>query len=156
MPDIKLLMYISAPVEICFDLSRSIDLHTKSVQHTREKAIKGVTSGLIGVNETVTWKAKHFGIWWKLTSKITELRRPDFFVDEMVKGTFKSFRHEHHFQKQGNETIMTDYFSFQSPLGLLGKAVNHLFLTQYMRRFLKKRNQFIKEVAESSAWKEIL
>ncbi len=112
MPKIKLITIIWAPIELCFDLSRSIDLHIISTKHTGEQAISGITTGLIGLNEMVTWRAKHFGIWQTLSTKITEYQRPLYFVDEMIKGAFKSFRHEHHFKTGHIETTMVDLFDF--------------------------------------------
>jgi len=148
MPSVKITTTINAPIERCFDLSRSIDLHTDSMKHTGEKAIAGRTSGLIELGETVTWEAKHLGIRQRLTSKITEFEFPDYFVDEQVSGAFKSFRHEHRFVQQDNQTLMTDIFSFESPLGVLGRLANVLFLKSYMKRLLLKRNLLIKQVAE--------
>jgi ligand-binding SRPBCC domain-containing protein len=145
---IQLITSINAPIEKVFDLSRSIDLHMESTKQTGEKAIAGKTSGLIGLGETVTWRAKHFGIWQTLTSKITEYNCPNLFVDEMVSGAFKSFRHEHHFTTSGDQTIMKDVFEFESPLGVLGSAFNKLILTKYMMRLLKVRNRIIKMAAE--------
>ena len=150
MPKIELTTHINAPVEKVFDLSRSIDLHMESTKQTGEKAIAGKTSGLIGLGETVTWRAKHFGIWQTLTSKITEFDRPNLFVDEMVSGAFKSFRHEHHFSTSGNQAVMKDVFEFESLLGILGKIFNKLILTRYMTNLLKERNRVIKEVAEAN------
>lgn len=149
MPRIELKTEIGASREIVFDLSRSIDLHKISTEHTNEEAIDGKTSGLIGSEEWVTWRAKHFGVYQKLTSKITEFNRPDFFADEMVSGAFKSFRHEHHFKEFNDGTLMTDYFDYESPFGLLGNLANRIFLKKYMKRLLEKRNQTIKEFAES-------
>ncbi|MBD1392840.1 SRPBCC family protein [Mucilaginibacter glaciei] len=151
MPSIILTTYINASVELCFDIARSIDVHIASTKHTGERAIAGRTSGLIELGETVTWRAKHFGIWQNLTSKITDFDKPRFFADEMVAGAFKSFRHEHHFRSDGRRTIMSDVFVFESPLGFLGRAANWLFLTNYMTRLLEKRNSVIKEVAEQNA-----
>ena len=128
-----------------------------STQQTNEIAVAGVITGLIRLNESVTWKARHFGVWQKLTSEITEFKYPDYFVDEMVKGAFKSFRHEHYFkEKENNMTEMIDKFSYESPLGILGSLADKLFLKRYMTDLLDKRNQTIKEVAESDRWKEIL
>lgn len=93
MPIITLHTLINAPINRCFDLSRSIDLHKISTEHTKEEAIAGVTSGLINRDESVTWRAIHFGISQTLSTKITEFERSTFFVDEMVKGAFKSIRH---------------------------------------------------------------
>jgi ligand-binding SRPBCC domain-containing protein len=131
-------------------------LHILSTEQSNERAIGGKTSGLIGLNESVTWRAKHFGIRQNLTSKITEFKRPTFFVDEMEKGAFKSFRHEHHFEVLNGKTSMTDIFDYSSPLGVLGKIADHLFLKRYMTHLLETRNQVIKDYAESGKWKEIL
>ena len=150
MPKIILTTLIHAPIEKVFDLSRSIDLHMESTRQTGEKAIAGKTSGLIELGETVTWKAKHFGIWQTLTSKITEYDHPNLFVDEMVSGAFKSIHHQHHFIASGNQTIMKDIFEFESPLGVLGRIFNKLILTKYLTKLLKERNRVIKEAAESS------
>jgi ligand-binding SRPBCC domain-containing protein len=148
MPKIELATLVHAPIEKVFDLSRSIELHMESTKQTGEKAIAGKTGGLIGLGEAVTWRAKHFGIWQTLTSKITEFDRPNLFVDEMVSGAFKSFRHEHHFTTSGNQTIMEDIFEFEAPFGFLGQIFNKLILTRYMTKLLKGRNRVIKEAAE--------
>tara|TARA_B100000508_G_scaffold140085_1_gene139968 strand:+ start:59855 stop:60331 length:477 start_codon:yes stop_codon:yes gene_type:complete len=156
MPEIELKTEIKASIDVVFDLSRSIDLHKISTQHTNETAIDGKTSGLIGDGEFVTWRAKHFGVYQKLTSKITEYNRPTLFVDEMVKGAFKSFRHEHHFEQRSEGTLMTDYFDYVSPYGWLGKLADMLFLKKYMTNLLKKRNEVIKSFAESGRYKEVI
>lgn len=156
MPRIELNTEINAPITVVFDLSRSIDFHKKSTERTGEKAIAGKTSGLIELNESVTWRAKHFGVPQNLTSKITVLRRPDIFVDEMTKGVFKSICHQHLFLAEGNKTLMIDIFEFESPLGFLGRAVNRLFLHKYLKEFIIERNQQIKAMAESDGWKEFI
>ena len=156
MPIIELHTKIKADKSVVFDLARSIDPHKISTEQTNEEAIAGKTSGLIGINESVTWKAKHFGITQTLTSKITVFEMPNYFTDEMVSGAFKKFKHEHHFSEYGNETLMTDFFDYESPLGILGKIADSLFLKKYMRKLLMKRNQIVKEFAESEKWKEII
>ncbi len=154
---IELHTEINAPIDRCFDLSRSIDLHKISTQHTNEEAIAGVTSGLIDLHETVTWRARHFGIRQTLTTKITKYERPAFFVDEMLSGAFTRFSHEHHFEVlQNGMTLMTDRFDYQSPLGILGRLIDVIVLKRYMTRLLEKRNQTIKEFAETDKWKLVL
>lgn len=152
MPTIQLHTEINAPIKRCFDLARSIDLHLISTKHTGETAIAGKTSGLIELNETVTWRAKHFFVWQTLTSKLVELNSPNFFADEMVKGAFKSFRHEHYFFTVNGKTIMKDVFMFKSPFGVLGMLFNLISLTGYMKSLLEQRNMVIKQVAESDKW----
>jgi len=156
MPVIRIEMTINAPIQRCFDLSRSIDLHQISTIQTKERAIAGKTEGLINLNETVTWQAKHFGITQKLTSQITVFNSPHYFVDEMVKGAFKSFKHEHHFEECNGQTLVTDKFDYASPLGILGRLFDKIVLEKYMFKLLYKRNQVIKEYAESEKWKQVL
>lgn len=156
MPKIELQTEINSTLEICFDLSRSIDLHKLSTAQTNEQAIAGKTKGLINLNETVTWQATHLGVRQKLTSKITAFDRPYYFVDEQTKGIFKSIFHEHKFEQFGDKVIMKDIFEFHSPFGFLGKIFNKLVLTNYLKDLLIKRNQLIKEFAETEKWKAIL
>lgn len=156
MPIIKLRTEIKADIELVFDLTRSIDLHKISAAHTKETAIGGRTSGLLEPGETVTWRAKHLGIYQKLTSRVTGFERPVYFADEMVKGAFNKFKHEHFFSTVKGGTLMIDIFDYQSPLGILGKLANHLFLKRYMTKFLSSRNEGLKHYAETNLWKEVL
>lgn len=157
MPRIELETIIATEnIELVFDLIRSIDLHLISTGKSNEKAIRGKTTGLISLGETVTWRAKHLGFYQELTSIITDYNRPTFFADEMQKGAFKSFRHEHYLRQENKKVIVKDIFEFKSPYGLLGKLVDVLFLKNYMKRFLVERNEIIKNYAESKKGQEII
>ena len=156
MIKIHLTTVINAPVERVFDLSRSINLHKISVAHTEEKVIAGVTTGLVKENDTVTWQAKHLFKIRQFTSKITAMKIPEYFTDEMTKGDFKSFFHQHHFKIIDNGTIMIDIVEFESPYGIFGKLFNSLYLENYMKKLLLQRNAVIKMYAESNKWKVIL
>ncbi|MDQ6695558.1 MAG: SRPBCC family protein [Chloroflexota bacterium] len=151
MPVIHLETEIVAPIEICFDVARSIDVHEAAASKTSERAVAGVTSGLIGLGETVTWEAVHFGITQRLTSHITRYERPHLFVDEMVKGAFHSFTHIHEFKGTSRGTLMIDEFSYTAPLGLLCRIADRLFLKVYMETFLQERASHLKHVAEDFA-----
>ena len=156
MPTIHLTTFVAAPADRVFDLCRSIELHRKSMAHTGEEAIAGTTNGLIGLDETVTWKAKHLMKTRVLRSRITAMTRPLSFTDEMVDGDFKSLKHEHHFKAIDNGTLLIDLFTFESPYGGLGKLVNQLYLTKYLKNLLELRNKMIKEYAESEKWRFII
>jgi ligand-binding SRPBCC domain-containing protein len=156
MPTINLTTFIAAPAKRVFDLSRSINLHKISTADTNEKAIAGTTSGLINLNETVTWQAKHLFKTRQLTSKITVMQSPLLFTDEMTKGDFKSFKHQHHFKEVKNGTLMIDIIDFESPYGVLGTIVNKFYLKKYLENLLLKRNKVIKQYAETEKWKVIL
>jgi ligand-binding SRPBCC domain-containing protein len=140
MPIIKIEIEINAPIERVFDLARCIDLHEETMSKTGEKAIEGVTKGLINLGETVTWQATHFGISQKLTSKITVCDRPFHFQDVMIKGAFKRFTHDHFFALNGEKVLMKDIFDYNSPLWILGKIADALVLKSYMKNLLTERN----------------
>jgi ligand-binding SRPBCC domain-containing protein len=157
MARIELVTRIAAPPERCFDLARSIELHTRSTSATGERAVSGRTSGLLELGDEVMWQARHFGIRQRLTSRITAFDRPRYFRDSMVRGAFRRFDHDHYFTPDGaGGTVVWDVFDYHAPLGMLGWLVERLFLTRYMRRFLDARNREVKAVAESEAWRQYL
>ena len=156
MPTIHLTTFINAPVERVFDLARSIDLHKKSMAHTREEAVAGVTTGLVSLHDTVTWKGKHLGKIRVFKSRVTALQKPLLFSDEMAEGDFKSYAHEHHFKQVENGTIMIDIVNFEAPYRGIGRLFSKLFLTKYMRRLLEMRNHAIREYAETDKWKNFI
>jgi ligand-binding SRPBCC domain-containing protein len=152
VPVIEFNTDIHAPIERVFDLSRSVDLHMASTAQTRERAIAGVTSGLMTLGQEVTWRAKHFGSWQHLTSRITAFERPVYFRDSQVRGIFRRLDHDHFFTARGDVTLMRDVFDFESPLGIFGRVANRLFLIRYMTQLLATRNTLIKTAAETDQW----
>jgi ligand-binding SRPBCC domain-containing protein len=156
MPEIEVITRVNAPQARCFYLALSVDLHAVSAQQTQEQVVGGVRSGLLHLGDEVTFRARHFGIWQTLTSKITAYQAPGYFCDEMQRGAFKTMRHEHYFEPEGASTIMRDVFEFTSPLGFLGKIADVLVLSAYLRRFLEQRGAIVKYYAETDAWQTVL
>lgn len=140
---------IKAPSKIVFDLARNIDIHTLSVSQTKEQAIAGKTSGLINLNETVTWRGKHFGLYLNHQSKITALVAPYHFTDEMIKGHFTFFRHEHLFEIRDDITIMIDKIEYLPPFGIIGKLFDLLLLKKHLYDMILNRNKLLKHLAEN-------
>jgi ligand-binding SRPBCC domain-containing protein len=151
VPIIVLRTRVAAPPSRCFDLARDVGLHQRSTAASRERAVAGVTSGLLGPGDEVTWEATHFRVRQRLSSRITVFEPPYRFVDEMVRGAFRRFRHEHQFLAVDGGTEMVDIFDYTSPLGLLGRLADLLFLRAYMTRLLRERNAYLKREAESAA-----
>ncbi|MBQ4821498.1 SRPBCC family protein [Aquimarina sp. MMG016] len=146
---IQLRTLIKAPIEEVFDLSRNIDFHINSAKQTKEKAIAGRTSGLIGLHETVTWRGKHFGIYLTHQSKITDFEYPNRFTDEMVKGHFRSFKHQHIFKDSETGTEMIDILEYKTPYGFWGYFFDTMMLKRHLTQFLQNRNSFIKSSLEN-------
>lgn len=159
MVTLKELTVIRAPIDRCFDLARSVEVHLAGNVHFGEAAVasSGVTSGLLNLGESVTWRAKHFRFRHRLTSKITSFDRPASFQDTMLRGPFRSMQHDHLFRPLStDETEMRDVFRFAAPLPILGRLAELVVLRRYMQSLLRERNAVIKQIAESDAWKRYL
>jgi len=153
MTRIVLLTSIASPIERCFDLARSIDLHMASTNWSGERAIAGVTTGLIGAWQEVTWRGRHFGFTLTHTSRITAYERPKYFQDCMVRGRFRRFCHDNYFELHDSRTLMRDEMEFEAPLWAVGRLVEWAILARHMRSLLEGRNRCIRETAESGDWK---
>ena len=138
-----------APPEACFDLALDVDFHQESTWQTGEQVVGGVTSGLLGLGDVVTWEARHFGRRWRLTAEITQCVRPHFFADEQQRGPFRWMRHAHFFVPREGGTLMVDVFRYAAPLGPLGRLAEALALDRHLRGFLYRRNACLKQAAES-------
>jgi ligand-binding SRPBCC domain-containing protein len=159
MVELKEITIISAPIERCFDLARSVEVHLAGNVHFGESAVAvgGVTSGLVDLGQRVTWRAKHLGVWQNLTSEITRYDRPNYFCDEMIEGAFKRMEHDHYFSGTTPiETVMTDVFRFAAPLPFFGRIAEAVVLRRYMKNLLHERNDVIKKIAESEEWRRYL
>ena len=156
MAVITIQTVIAAPRERVFDLARSVDAHQDTAAATGERAVAGVTTGLLGLDEEVTWRAKHFGVVQHLRVKMTQFDRPAHFQDVMLEGAFRSMQHDHSFEEVDGKTVMRDRFEFVAPLGFLGRIAERLFLVRYMRSFIVERNAVLKQTAESDAWRRYL
>jgi ligand-binding SRPBCC domain-containing protein len=149
MSTIILETLINAPAEICFDLMRDIRIHIETTAQTDEKAIAGVTDGKIGLGQTVTFEGRHFNLRQRLTVKVVEFDRPRLFVDEMIEGSFKTFKHIHEFFPTEIGTLMKDTLIWTSPFGVLGECVDKLLLERHLHKLVCTRNAKLKEIAES-------
>jgi hypothetical protein len=150
---------IDAPIDRCFDLSRSVEVHLVANIHSGEQvlAISGITSGLPELSQQVTWRAKHFGVWQNLTSKFTAMQPPTYFQATMVKGIFRSMQADHYFRTlPSGATEMKDLFRVAAPLPVLSQLAEILFLRRYMLALLRERNTVIKQIAESNDWQRYL
>jgi len=153
------LTAIRAPIDRCFDLARSVEVHLAGNIHSGEQAVAaaGVTAGLLGPGQRVTWRAKHFSIWFQLTSEITGMKGPGYFQDTMIRGPFRQMQHDHYFRVQRDgTTAMRDVLRFGAPMGFLGRLIEIAVLREYMKRLLRERNEAIRRIAESDEWRNYL
>ncbi len=156
METIRSETWINAPIERCFLLSLSVDLHVASARSSREQAIEGVTTGLISEGQTVTFRGRHLGLRLRHESRIAVMRPYSYFRDVMVSGVFSHFEHDHHFAAMDDGTRMRDEIRFTLPLGKLGRVATKILVRRHVAAFLMERNRGIKQVAESEDWHRYL
>jgi ligand-binding SRPBCC domain-containing protein len=156
MVTIKLNTWVNAPEERCFKLATSIEFHIASARPMKEKAIAGVTSGLLREGDTVKWRARHFLLRLTHTS-LVEVSKPfSHFREVMIAGIFARYEHEHYFAAMDDGTRVRDELKFAAPFGPLGRMVEALMLRRYMISLLKRRNAALKHAAESEEWRTYL
>ena len=156
MPTIHLTTFIAAPIERVFDLSRHLAIYKLAINTKKEKFSAVAASNLISNGETITIQAKHFGKTRLVTAKVIEFQKPSSFVQEQVKGDLLHFKHEHHFKRVDNGTIMIDMIDFDGPRDVIGKVIGKVYLKKYLEKFINMRNKLIQQYAESDKWRAIL
>ena len=155
MPTIVIETPIHAPIELSFVLARDVSVHAESAAFSSERVVKpGRTEGLLELGDLVALEGRHFGRVQRFVARITELDRPNRFVDEMVEGTFKWLRHIHEFEATQAATLMRDTLSWEAPLGFIGRVADRLFLQRHMRVFVTTKQSNLKRIAEARAKKQ--
>lgn len=149
MPTIILETSINAPPETCFDLMRDIRIHTETTVIKNERAVAGVTDGKIWLGQTATFDSRFLGMPQRLTIKVVEFERPRLFVDEMIDGNFRSFRHVHEFFPDEYGTLLRDTLVWTSLFGVVGQVFDKLVLERHLRNLVSTRNAKLKEIAEA-------
>lgn len=147
--------FIGAPADVVFDLARDVEVHVASFPRSRERPVAGVTSGLLGSGDQVTWRATHFGVRWQMTSSITAFDRPSRLVDEQIRGPFATFHHEHLFVEHGHGVLMRDRVSFRAPGGPFGWIIERAGLGSYLKRLIRQRARTIKRLAEDTTNRDL-
>jgi ligand-binding SRPBCC domain-containing protein len=148
MARIELETFVRASPEACYALALNVQAHLDSTQQTGERVLNAPAGGQLALGDVVTWEARHFGVRQRLTVRITAASPPRHFRDELVRGAFKTLRHDHYFEAVAGGTMMRDVFDFSSPAGMVGRWFDQLFLTQYLTRFLLSRNAILKKMLE--------
>lgn len=140
MPRFVLETVIAAPPTVVFAAALDPELHLQSMARYDETMIEEPAGGVFAEGSTVTWRARHFGIPFRLRSVVFDIEAPRRFTDRQISGPFRELRHEHEFEEHPGGTLMRDTIAFRSPLGPLGRLVDALVLGRYMERLIAERN----------------
>jgi len=152
MVTIRSMTMVRAPMERCFKLAVSIDLMMAAGNY---EAVAGVTSGLIGPGDTVTWQNRRLVRKGRHQSLIEVWHPYTYFRDIMIDGPFKSYEHDHHFALMNDATRIRDEIRFSAPSGILGR-LRERALQRNLTKMLRQRNALLKQAAESDRWHEFL
>lgn len=144
----QLATRVEAEPQRVFDASLDVGLHTASMSGAREEVVAGVTDRVLALGDTVTWRARHFGVWWRMTAEITACEPPGYFVDEQRRGPFRYWRHEHRFAAYGKGTVMYDSVEFAAPFGSVGRLAEVLVLRRYLARLIGERNRYLQRILD--------
>lgn len=139
---------ILAAPENVFAVALDPGLHLRSMAQYGETMVEAPAGGTFTEGTTVTWRARHFGIPFRLRSVVYDIDPPHGFRDRQISGPFGSFWHEHVFEKHPRGTLMRDTIRFRSPFGPIGRLVDRLVLGEYMRRLIEERNDHVQSEAE--------
>ncbi len=156
MPKIHITTFINAPIDRVFNLSRCLALSKMALKGGNEQLLSSSAANMVAAGETITLRAKHMGKTREITARVTDFTLPDGYTEEQIKGNLKSFRHEYHFKKVDNGTIMIDLVEFEGPRDLAGSLAGKFFLKSYFEKNVKKKNDLIRQYAESEKWKAVL
>ncbi|WP_449409088.1 SRPBCC family protein [Microbacterium maritypicum] len=134
---------IAAPPAEVFAASLDPALHVRSMARHGETMVEAPTGGVFTEGSTVTWRARHFGIPFRLRSLVFDIDPPRGFRDRQIAGPFGEFLHEHVFEEHPQGTLMRDTVTFHSPFGPLGRLVDRLVMREHLRRLIDERNDTI-------------
>jgi ligand-binding SRPBCC domain-containing protein len=148
---IEVVSLINAAPTTVFDLELDVDVHAESLVGSQETATTTADGRQLALGDEVTFRARHLGLRWAMTSRISAYDRPNHFVDEQTRGPFRALRHEHYFEGLvGGRTRMTDRMTIRAPFGPLGAVVTRMMLAPYLKRLLTQRAVHIKRLAEAA------
>ena len=92
---IEVVTDIAAAPAVVFDLELDVDVHADSLPGSRETASTGSGRRLPELGDEVTFRARHVGLPWRTSSRITAHERPHRFVVEQTRGPRRA-RHRVH------------------------------------------------------------
>ncbi len=93
-----------------------------------------------------------FGLPMSWLTEITQVRKPEYFVDEQRVGPYRIWHHEHSFRALGpGETEVRDLVHYVPPFGPLGLVLNKLLVRPQLERIFEFRRQQLEKIARGAS-----
>jgi len=80
------------------------------------------------------------------TTEITHIKKGEYFIDEQRFGPYKLWHHEHHFEKTDKGVLMTDKLLYGLSFGVIGNALNSLFISKRIQEIFDFRYDKLNEL----------
>jgi ligand-binding SRPBCC domain-containing protein len=85
-----------------------------------------------------------FGLPVNWVTEITQVREPEFFVDDQRTGPYRFWRHRHTFRETGKGVEINDIVHYALPLGPLGDIVHELVVKKQLREIFDYRSAYLR------------
>lgn len=89
-------------------------------------------------------------IWIEIVAEHVEYEKNRLFVDEMRKGPFAAWRHEHRFEVSPGGSRLVDAIAYEPPLGVLGRIAAPLAIVPRLRKMFEYRHRVTREALAAS------
>jgi len=86
------------------------------------------------------------GIKMTWVTEITQVKEPDFFVDEQRSGPYNLWHHEHHLRPIEGGVLMTDIVHYKPPFRILGDLAQWLFIRKQLKGIFAYRNCALEKI----------
>lgn len=83
----------------------------------------------------IDYRLRLFGISFDWRTEITQWEPPHRFVDEQLRGPYRSWVHSHRFHEADGQTTVEDEVRYQLPLRPLGELAEPMVRAQLQRIF---------------------
>ena len=94
----------------------------------------------MGKGVHIEYRLSLFGVPFSWLTVIPDWDPPKRFVDQQIRGPYRSWVHTHEFIDAGDATVITDRVEYELPFGLLGRLVHPLVRRQLDEIFAFRQN----------------
>ncbi|MBO6515789.1 MAG: SRPBCC family protein [Bacteroidia bacterium] len=84
---------------------------------------------------SLTWRAR-----------FPKVVKHHYFIDEQIKGPFKSWQHKHTITSDENGVRMMDEIVYEPPFGIIGAIANKLFIRKQLQAIFDHRTDVLKRI----------
>jgi hypothetical protein len=154
MEIVRLTTWIKAPVDRCFRLATSVDVHQIMASLSLDGARKPSLFRQFSPGDHLTWTG-HLALLPRYTTRILQVRPYACYREVLEAGCFLHFEHDHHFTPLNEGTRMRDEIRFVIPPGILGPMTTPL-VRRYLIWRISTRNSLLRKIAQSGLWKQYL